>query len=113
MLRKKLKLMLLISSGVLASCATPPNFFACADLGDSGHCVEYLSKKKFDIDNAKKLYKGKSWDQVRAGGSVLPSDQAVLVKTYFDNLCHQNPNLCQGDVGDWNGFAKELGIKGK
>lgn len=106
MLPKKQKLTLLISSWALLSCQTPPNFFACADLGDSGHCAEYMTKKKFDIDNVKKLYKGKTWDKIRAGGAVIPSDQLAIVKTFFDNLCHDNQ--CPDNVGDWNGFANEL-----
>jgi hypothetical protein len=106
---KKLKPWLLISSwALLSACNSPPNFFACADLGDSGHCVEYLSKKKFDIDE-KHLYKGKPWSKIRAGSVVMPSDQIALVKTFFDNFCHQNS--CPDSVGDWSGFIKELGAK--
>lgn len=103
---KKLSRTLLMFSWALSSCQTPPNFFACADLGDEGHCVEYITKKKFAIDNDKKLYKGKKWDQVRAGAGVIPSDQLAIVKTFFDNFCHQN--TCPNNIGDWNTFANEL-----
>jgi len=97
----------MLSWALLSACQTPPNFFACADLGDSGHCVEYMTKKKFDIDNDKKLYKGKKWNMVRAGSVVMPADQFALIKTNFDNYCHQNN--CPDNIGDWNGFFKELG----
>lgn len=107
---KKRKLTLSIGLwALLSACNSPPNFFACADLGDSGHCVEYITKKKFDIDNVKKLYKGKPWSKVRAGSVVMPSDQIALVKTFFDNFCHENS--CPDSVGDWSGFLKELGSK--
>lgn len=105
-MRRKPRLLLLSFSWALVSCSTPPNFFACANLGDSGHCVEYITKKKFDIDNEKKLYKGKKWDQVLAGAAIVPSDQLAVVKTFFDNFCHQNS--CPNNIGDWGGFADEL-----
>lgn len=94
---------------LLSACATPPNFFACADLGDSGHCVEYMTKKKFDIDNDKKLYKGKKWTQVRAGSVNLPADQLAIIKTFFDTFCHEHE--CPNNVGDWGGFITALGSK--
>jgi hypothetical protein len=102
-LKSFLAILLFLASN---SCQTPPNFFACADLGASGHCVEYITKKKFDIDNGKKLYKGKTWDNVRAGGAVIPSDQLAIVKTFFDNFCHENQ--CPNNIGDWGSFANEL-----
>lgn len=112
MLRRKLKLMLLMCSSVLVSCAsTPPDFTGCADLIETGHCVTYMSKKKFDVDE-KHLYTTRSgkkltWEQTKAGAVLLPADQFVWLKTYFDNYCHQN--TCPGGIGDWNQFANDLG----
>lgn len=102
---RKLNLTLLTSLWAFAACNTPPNFFACADLGESGHCVEYMTKKTFEIDS-KHPYKGKTWAQVRAGSADLPSDQLAIIKTYFDDFCHQN--TCPNNVGDWSGFADSL-----
>lgn len=106
MQQKKQKMTLLTLLWALSACTTPPNFFACSDDIDSGHCVEYMTKKKFKIDNSKLLYKGKTWNQVRAGSAILPSDQLAVVKTFFDNLCHENS--CPNNIGDWNGFVTEL-----
>lgn len=105
MLQRKLNLTLLTFLWAFSACQTPPNFFACADLIDSGHCVEYMTKKKFNID-ATHPYKGKTWAQVRAGAAVLPSDQLALIKTYFDDFCHQNS--CPNNVGDWSSFVNTL-----
>jgi hypothetical protein len=100
MLPKKLRLTLLISSWVLASCThAPPDFMACADLGDSGHCVTYVTKKKSDVA-------GTDWNKLRAGSVLMPSAEFVKLKTWFDNYCHQN--TCPNGVGDWNSFANEL-----
>lgn len=100
MLRKKLSLTLLTLSWALTSCVSaPPDFMACADLGESGHCVTYVTKKKSDITGAE-------WNKLRAGSVLMPSAQFVKVKTWFDNYCHQNH--CPNNIGDWNSFAKEL-----
>jgi hypothetical protein len=107
--RKKRNLIALMFLWAQLSCTTPPNFFACADLGESGHCVEYITKRKFEIDNDKNLYKEKKWNAIRAGSAVVPSDQLAIIKTFFDDFCHRN--TCPNNVGDWNSFVKELGGK--
>ncbi len=99
--QRKLKLMLLtLSWALLSSCVHgPPDFMACADLGDSGHCATYVTKKKTDVT-------GPEWAKIRAGSVLMPSVEFVKVKTWFDNYCHQN--TCPNGIGDWNDFAKEL-----
>lgn len=110
-MQKKLKLMLLINSLVLASCVgAPPDFVGCANLGDSLHCATYMTKKKFDIDE-KHLYtslsgKKMTYKQVIAGSVLIPADWFAKLKTHFDNYCHQNE--CPNGIGDWGTFAKEL-----
>lgn len=114
MLPKKLSLMLLMSCSALLSCvSTPPDFTGCANLGDSGHCVTYMSKKKYAVDEAH-LYTSRdgkklTWAQVVAGSVLIPSDQFAWLKTWFDNYCHQN--TCPNGIGDWNHFANELSQK--
>lgn len=99
-LLKKQKLMLLTLCWALPSCVSaPPDFMACADLGDAGHCVTYVTKKKSDVV-------GESWKKLRSGSVLLPSDQFVKLKTFLDNYCHQNH--CPNNVGDWNSMASEL-----
>lgn len=113
MLRKKLSVMRLTLFLALASCiSAPPDFMGCANLGDEGYCKTYVSKKKSVIDNDKNLYKsssGKSlkWSEVIATSVLVPADQFVKVKNFFDVFCHENQ--CPEGIGDWNGFATDLG----
>ena len=72
---------------------------ACADLGDKGHCVTYISKKKSDPT-------GDEWKRLRAGAVLMPSKEFARVKTWFDVYCHKNQ--CPNNVRDWSSFAKEL-----
>lgn len=103
MQQKKLNKMRLIALWACLStvaCTTaPPDFMACADLLDHGHCATYVTKKKSDLF-------GDDWKKVRDGAVLLPQEQFVKLKTWFDNYCHQN--TCPHGLGDWNGFAKEL-----
>lgn len=117
--RKKPSLMLLIASWALANCSSaPPNFVACANLGDEGHCVTYVKKLKFNVNNTGKFYTAidgtrMTWDQVMAGSVLIPSDWFAELKTHFDTYCHEKS--CPDGIGDWNSFANELGahIKAK
>jgi len=112
MLRKKLnKTLLIVSSMLLSGCASaPPDFAGCASMVDTGYCRTYASKKKFVIDDkhpyvsttGKKL----SWKEVLATSVVVPQDQFVKVKTWFDNYCHQNN--CPNGIGDWNELGNDL-----
>ncbi len=111
MLQKRRNLMHLMISWALVSCATPPNFTACANLETEGHCVEYMTHKKYAVDNGIHLYtkpngEKLTWKQVLAGAAVLPSDQLAIIKTFFDNFCHQN--ACPNNIGDWNTFARDI-----
>lgn len=112
MLRNKQKLMLLTLSWALASCtAIPPDFMACANLGAEGYCRTYVSKKKTIIDSDKNLYVSSSgkkmrWDDVAAASILIPADQFVSLKNWFDNYCHQNQ--CPDGLGDWGSFATDL-----
>ena len=100
MLQKKLRATLLMLCLALPNCVSaPPDFMACADLGDSGHCVTYMSKKKSDVS-------GESWKKLRAGSVLLPSAEFVKLKNFFDNYCHQNH--CPNNIGDWSSFANEF-----
>lgn len=91
---------LMISWMLLSSCTTPPpDFMACADLGASGHCVTYVSKKKTDPS-------GDEWNKMRSGSVLIPSKEFARVKTWFDVYCHKN--TCPNNIGDWSSFAKEL-----
>lgn len=113
MLQNKLRKMLLMLCLALASCiSAPPDFMGCANLGDEGYCKTYVSKKISTYDNKFRFYKsssGKSlkWSEVIATSVLVPADQFVKVKTFFDNYCHENG--CPDGLGDWNGFATDLG----
>jgi hypothetical protein len=109
-------MLLIVLWALVSACDGPPNFVACANLGDEGHCVEYVTKKKFNVDNSGKhqytTLKGKklNWNQVVAGSALLPADQLAALKTHFDDYCHDK--TCPNGIGDWNTFANELTNKG-
>lgn len=111
-MRKKLNKMLLMLCGALVSCVgAPPDFLGCANMVTEGYCRTYVSKKKIIVDNDKNLYKSQSgktlkWDEVAATSVLIPADQFVYLKNFFDNYCHQNQ--CPNGLGDWSSFASDL-----
>lgn len=113
-LKKQSKMLLMFLWVLLSGCVSaPPDFLACANMGDEGYCRTYVSKKKVEIDNELKVYKSKKrvmvWDEVVATSVLIPADQFVLLKNFFDNYCHQNNGACPSGLGDWQGFANDLG----
>lgn len=115
-MQSKRSVMLLIALWTLTSaCQTPPDFKACANLGDEGYCRSYISKEKQVIDNGKNLYLSNTgrklkWSEVLATSVIMPQDQFVKVKTFFDNYCHQHS--CPTGVGDWQSMANDLMKRG-
>lgn len=112
--KKKSKMLLMCLWVLLSGCiSAPPDFLACANMGDEGYCRTYTSHKLVKIDNLKQTYKSNKhvlvWDEVVATSVLIPADQFVMVKNFFDNYCHQNNGACPTGLGDWQGFANDLG----
>jgi hypothetical protein len=100
-LKRSLLIGLAISSGLIVSCATPPDVPICVRLSqDRGWCTYTVSEQEVFVDNDKQLLNGQTWAEIYVKSLVLPADSQAQLKAYIVKQC-KNHNDCGGDLGKW------------
>lgn len=98
-----LKLLLLISLGLLSSCSiTPPDVPLCTQINpDKGYCVNTISSKEFEISK-EKPYKGKTWWEIRPYMIYMPTESWVEIKAFIIKICKKSRKCKNKQVSSWN-----------
>lgn len=104
--------MLFVTSlSLLTSCAvTPPDQPLCTQVSQTkGYCINTISSTEFEISE-EKLYKGKTWWQIKPYMIYMPIDSWVEMKKFIIKVCKRYK--CKGkSISDWSRTVEAIDKK--